>query len=94
LVHLKVSFVQDEKYGSVSILQAETSLISTICWRWCLLFPVFLFDFFIKNHIFMVVWIYVWVLPLDHIWFQWFKFHWAIYLLWCKYYSVFITTDL
>lgn len=49
-IHLELSFVQGNKYGSIWIgLHAAIQLLSTICGRCCLFFPLYISGFFIKK---------------------------------------------
>ena len=60
LIHLYLSFVQDDRYGSICILHATIQLNQYHCWR-CFLFFHCIFLTSLSKIRYMW-WIYVWVL--------------------------------
>jgi hypothetical protein len=62
LIHLDLSFVQGDEYGSIFIfLHADSQLTSTIV-KDAFFFPLYMFGFFVKDQVTVNVWFYFWVL--------------------------------
>jgi hypothetical protein len=63
LIHLDLSFVADNKYGSICILvHANIQLVkATPFLEDAFIFPLYDFGFFVKNQVIIGVWVYFWV---------------------------------
>jgi hypothetical protein len=62
LIHLDLSFVQGDKYGSIFILlHRDSQLEQHHLLKMISFFPLYIFGFFVKDQMTISVWFYFWV---------------------------------
>ena len=65
LIHFDLSYIHWDRYGSICILlHVDIQLWQNHLLQMLSFFPLFNFVFFVKNQIFLVVWINIWVFNL------------------------------
>jgi hypothetical protein len=86
LIHLYLSLVQGDKYGSIfTLLHTDRHLDQHHLLKMLSFFPLYIFGVFVKDQVTVSVWFYFWVFN---------SIHWSTCLSLYQYLVVFITIAL